>query len=855
MMTRRLDSQFAKARAAENCGDFPAAAAIYNELVAQFPGNKRARDAVAAMKQRIADLSGPQVHEEFGAVCALFDSGRNDEALARGQALAAAHSGQPAVHNIVGAILLRLRRPVEAEAAFRQAIALEPQIAAGYNNLGNALRDQKRAQEAHDAYRTAIDLAQGFADGWSNLGTALQDLGRLDEAMAAYDTALILQPDLVDALNNRGSALHVLKRFAEAEAVYREVLGRRPEYGQVYVNLGESLLAQDRLDEALAAFRKAVDLTPDYAKGWHKLGAMLGRIGDVDAALVAYEQALRLDPEDVGLLNDLGFLLQSRGEPGRALTIYELALDLAPENVDVLNNRGNALRDMGWMERAEEAFLQALEIAPEAAQIWGNVGITRQALNRTEAAIEAYDRALEIDPLQAECRMQRLYQRAHLCDWRHFGELADELALIDRGRDLPSALPSLALLDDPAVQQRRSVGMASAWATVRPVPFDPPAGASSARRIRVGYFSGDVHDHAIMYLASGLFREHDRSRFEVFVYSTGNMREGAMREQLINTVEHFHDVLELGDRHLFELVRGHDLDIALDVSGYTRGSRTSAFARRFAPVQINYLGYPGTLGAPFMDYIVSDPVLVPPAERAHITENLLVMPHAYQPNDNQRPISPAPTTRAEHGLPDEAFVFCCFNQGHKITPREFDIWMRLLHAVPGSVLWLIGRNETMRSNLRREAEARGIAAHRLVFAEHRPLDQHLARHRLADLFLDTFAYNAHTTMSDALWAGLPAITRIGRQFAARVGASLLKATGMEELIATSDADYEGLALALARDPARLATIRRRLAERIPTAPLFDTLGYTRALERGYEAAVARHRQGLAPADLAIPDHA
>jgi predicted O-linked N-acetylglucosamine transferase (SPINDLY family) len=552
------------------------------------------------------------------------------------------------------------------------------------------------------------------------------------------------------------------------------------------------------------------------------------------------------------VLNGLGSFFQAQNEPGRALMIYDLALQLEPDSTDTLNNRGNALRDLGNNTEAEAVYREALKTDPKAAQLWGNLGIARQDMGDIAGAIAAYERTLELDPLQSECRMQRLYQRAQLCDWSQYDRLAEELAWLDKGRDNPSALPSLALIDDPAVQLRRAAGMAAAWSRVQPVPLPDDAGHTDGRRIRVGYFSGDVHDHAIMYLASGLFREHDRSRFEVFIYSTGPVRSGRMREQLIASDVHFHDVTDIGERQLFDLVRSHQLDVALDVSGYTKFNRTGVFARRLAPVQINYLGYPGTLGAPFMDYILVDPTLVPPAERRHVSERLMIMPHCYQPNDDQRSISAVPTSRAEHGLPEGAFVFCCFNQGFKITPREFDIWMRLLGQVPGSVLWLLGRNEAVRANLRREAEVRGIAGERLIFAEPRPLDEHLARHRLADLFLDTFAYNAHTTMSDALWAGLPAVTRLGRQFAARVGGSLLRATGMDELVAATDAEYEALALGLARDPARLAAVRARLAAALPSAPLFDTAGYARALEHGFELALERHRQGLPPCDLTIP---
>ncbi|MBC2666822.1 tetratricopeptide repeat protein [Novosphingobium flavum] len=883
-MAKGLDSQFARARAAEARGDFPAAAEIYYAIIARYPANVRAQQAVIAMKQRIADQSGPAVQQTFLDLLSAYNQGRIAEVLEGIEPLVAAHPGQPALHNLMGAALLAARRPIEGEAAFRRAIALEPAIADGYNNLGNALKDQFCFDEACVAYRAAIHRRQDYHEAWNNLGTALQALENYGEALAAYDTALALKGDYADALNNRATALQEMDRLAEAEAGFRRALELDPARPPLFSNLGECLLRQERTAEAAAAFRQAVALDPDYADGWNNLGVALRRSGDAEGSLQAYERAMALapamaavrsnranmmldqgkadeasldylatlekNPQDTNALNNLGAILQDQGHFGHALMLFDRALAIDPDFVEAQVNRGNALRDMGWAKEAEEALSAALTGNPKVAALWSNLAVARQDLGQTESAIEAYTKALEIDPAMSEARMQRLYQRAQLCDWSIYRELDAELALIDAGKEECASFPALGMKDDPGFQYRRSAGLAAKWAKVPAEPL-PASEDDTDRRIRIGYFSGDFHDHAIMYLASGLFREHDKSHFEVFCYSSGQVRHGVLRDRLIADVEHFHDTLEMAEQDVFELARGHGLDIAVDVSGFTRGNRTGLFARRVAPVQVNYLGYPGTMAAPFMDYIVVDKVLVPAEEREHVSERLMVMPGAYQPNDNSRVIADSPVTRAEFGLPDNAFVFCCFNQGFKITPREFDIWMRLLGAAEGSVLWLLVGNQTARANLRREAEARGIDPARLVFAEARHHGEHLARHRLADLFLDTFAYNAHTTMSDALWSGLPAVTRLGRQFAARVGASLLTNTGMEELVTTSDADYEALALALARDPARLAALRARLTANLPSAPLFDTVGYARALESGFSAALGRQRRGLPPEDFAV----
>ncbi|MCB2026903.1 MAG: hypothetical protein KDG56_19205, partial [Ottowia sp.] len=358
-----------------------------------------------------------------------------------------------------------------------------------------------------------------------------------------------------------------------------------------------------------------------------------------------------------------------------------------------------------------------------------------------------------------------------------------------------------------------------------------PASQRRPGRIRVGYFSGDFHDHPTLYLMAGLFREHDRSRFEIFAYSYGSVRSGRMRESVANAIEHFVDIADLPDRAAIDLVRGHELDIAIDLKGYTQLSRSRLFARRLAPLQMNYVGYPGTMSADFIDYIVADPVVIPDAERAHYSEEIIRLPNSYQPNDNCQATAQDAGARSDFGLPEHGFVFCCFNNNWKLAPRTFDVWMRLMHAVPGSVLWLSSMNQNAMRNIRREAEARGIAGERVIFARRLDrLEDHLARHRLADLFLDTLPYNAHTTTSDALRAGLPVVTCMGRGYAARVAASLLTAVGLPELITTSLEDYERLALDLAANPQRLAGLRSALAVSRDTGPLYDTARFTRHLE-------------------------
>jgi predicted O-linked N-acetylglucosamine transferase (SPINDLY family) len=373
----------------------------------------------------------------------------------------------------------------------------------------------------------------------------------------------------------------------------------------------------------------------------------------------------------------------------------------------------------------------------------------------------------------------------------------------------------------------------------------------SQDRIRVAYVSSDFRNHAIGFLTVGLFEHHDRSRFEMTAISIGVDQNSDVRRRIRNSVEHFIDAKADSDQHIVDLIRGSKIDIAVDLNGFTIGARPNIFARRPTPIQVNYLGYPGTLGANYYDYIVADRTLIPDNECEFYAENVVWLPNSYQANDNQRPISENTPTRSDCGLPDDAFVFCCFNNAFKIMPTIFDIWMRLLKAREGSVLWLLESNPAVSANLRREAESRGVSSERLIFAPRIPLADHLARQRQADLFLDTLPYNAHTTASDALWAGLPLLTCIGSTFAGRVAASLLNAAGLAELITTSLEDYEALALKISNDPGVLASLKDRLALEHDKCPLFNTERFTRHIEAAYTTMWERYQRGEAPRSFLV----
>ena len=589
---------------------------------------------------------------------------------------------------------------------------------------------------------------------------------------------------------------------------------------------------------------------PQSAPVWNILGKAQTSLGDLDAAVQSLKKAIELDPDFALAFSNLGDACSMAGRLNDAVACYQKAIALAPESPDTLVNLGIAFMAQGRFTEAVPCFRRSTILKRGFVEAHYNMGLALQELGKTREAIAAHKRALRFQPdlARAEVRMLRLHRL--ICDWQDFPAQAARYPALGLGESVVSPFAMLAMDDSPERQLHRARKYTEDKFVAAPRPHNAPTGRS---KLRIGYFSSDFHDHAVLYLIAGLFRVHDKSAFELYGYSSGPITHGQLRETTKRHFDVFTEASGLSNQDLVALARSHELDIAIDLSGYTQRSRTQIFASGLAPVQINYLGYPGTMGADFMDYIVADPTVLPAAERGHISESVIYLPHCYQPNDNQRPIAETNTTRKDFGLPQDGIVFCCFNNSYKISPAEFGIWMRLLGKVENSVLWLLRPNAETENNLRRSAAAHGISPYRLVFAKNLPQSEHLARHKHADIFVDTFNYNAHTTASDALWSGLPVVTKVGRQFAARVAASILNAAGLPELVTETDADYEALIFDLATDRPKLEAIKAKLAANRRTAPLFDTEGYARAFERGLSRAHDLAVEGKPPQDIWITE--
>ncbi len=681
-----------------------------------------------------------------------------------------------------------------------------------------AIADSTRAPGSALGGSPATDLG-----GLLQLALEHHRAGRSEACEACCEQALALQPGSVDALHLRGMAAKL----------------------------------RGDLSAALDWVQRAIDASPGMpgrSSLYSNFGNILRAQGCFDAALTAFAQALALDPDNVDALSNQGDTLRLQGRLGPAEQVLQRASTLAPSRADVRNNLAAVQQQGGRTAAAAQSYLRALELDPTLAVAHYNLACILGDAGELAQAAAHHEQALASQPAYLDAAALRLRLAQMMCDWEAVRRWQARSLALGAQLDLPIPPFMFVSLEATGAQQREN---ARRWVRTQLAPFTrvalPPredAAGEPARRLRLGYLSGDFHDHATAFLMAEVFELHERGHFEVFGYSSGPDDGGSMRPRLRAAFDHFVDIQALSPEDAARCIRADGIDILVDLKGYTRGSRSAVLALRPAPIQVNYLGYPGSMGASFVDYVLTDPVITPANEAAEFDEQLAYLPDSYQCNDRQRPIGERPSREA-CGLPAEALVWCCFNHTYKITEPVFALWCRLLQAVPESVLWLLKSNAWAEENLRAAARERGLDAQRLVFAVEQPLALHLGRLQNADIFLDTLPYNAHTTASDALWAGVPVVHRAGVTFASRVAGSLLRAVGLAELITTGEQEYVDLALRLARDPGYRRELRARLADAREHAPLFDTPRFTRNLERIFTEMWRRHRVGEAPSTLRL----
>jgi protein O-GlcNAc transferase len=707
-----------------------------------------------------------------------------------------------------------MNRDEEAERYIRAALDINARSDATQYNYGTVLKKLKRLPEALKAFDNALALNVDVADTWNNRGTVLNDLERFEEALRDFDQALARKPDFADAFYNRGNALRGLKRFQAAVESYANAIKLNPQHAGAHNNRGAAYLNLRQFEQALADFDRAINLQPDMAEYYIGRGDVFVHLVRLNEAAVAFEKSLALNPSLAEAWRGRGSVCSALRHFDDALVAYDRAVAIKPDFWEAWQHRGQILLDLG----------------------------------RHYDALLSYERALEINP-ELKVATLALTTRMLLCDWRGYGE---ESSRIISGVRAGDAVSPYALLSLPSSSDDQ-LSCARAFAEeVRSPPQRVTRRPYLLRdRIRVGYLSFDLRKHAIGFLAVGLFEQHDKTRFETIALSLHPDDGSQVRKRLESAFDQFHDVSLRSDDEIVHLIRNLEIDIAVDLNGFTQGARLQVLARRPAPIQVNYLGYPGTVGADFVDYIIADRIVIPPDKRGFYSEKVVCLPHTYQANDNKRVMSAVVPSRVQAGLPDDGFIFCSFNNTFKINPPIFDVWMQLLRQVEGSVLWLLEANADVTGNLRAEAERRSVASSRLVFAPRVAQEDHLARQQLADLFLDTLPYNAHTTASDALWVGLPVLTCLGCTFAGRVAGSLLHAVGLPELVTHSFDEYEALALRLARNPGLLASVKSKLARNRATSPLFNTGLFARHMEAAYTTMWERYRRGEAPVSFDV----
>ncbi|HEX5282215.1 MAG TPA: tetratricopeptide repeat protein [Micropepsaceae bacterium] len=752
----------------------------------------------------------------------------------------------------------------QAISAYDRALAIVPNSPELLLNRGNALFELRRYEEALANYQSALIRAPANPLLWNNRGNALVELQRNDEAVESFSKALAIDSRhtgarigrsalLADAGHNedalrdlesvteesaelhyrRGMLLLHLKRGDDAINAFSRAIALEPGDAQSHIGHAVALSAMTRHDEALRAVDTALRLAPGNPVAWNSRANILLRLKRYEDALNSTDRILQLDSASAAAWHNRGAALFGMKQFKEALAAYEKALAMDARSARTWNNSAVTLMSLGRNDAALKNFTRALEINSRDPEIWcARAKALANAGRFAEAAADC-DRALALDCENVAAQRLAIHARLRACDWSR--RIADETAVCDglaAGTRLIDPLDCLAMLDSAA----QNLAAAQLWTAEEFPPVPPPVSAATRvthQRIRIGYMSTDFREHVMGSLMAAVFEHHDKTGFETIGLSLAAADRSTTQARIAAALGRIVDLHETSDAAAADLVRDMQLDILVDLNGHTGDARTGILARRPAPLQVNFLGYPGTMGAPYIDYLIADPVIIPQSQHGFFSEQIIRLPDCYQPNDRRRKPAEAIPSRASAGLPEDGFVFCSFNNNFKITPGTFDIWMRLLRGVAGSVLWLLEDNRQAAANLRREAEQRGISGQRLVFAQRVPQPAHLARHALADLFLDTRPYNAHTTATDAVWMGLPVVTCPGNSFQSRVAASILTAAGVAELIAPSLEDYEALALGLARDPHRLSRIGMRLEENRDTCAVFDIVRFTRNLEHAY----------------------
>jgi len=770
----------------------------------------------------------------------------------------------------------------DAKKTLLGAIAIEPNHFDALLNLGLTYAHGGLFQDAKQQFLKAFSVNPNNAESHYNLGIIYTLEKNTPAAIGAYQKAININSKHVEAYTNLSELLIQLACYEEALDAANQAILLNSIYPETWINQGKALVKLKRNEEALNTFKKAVELAPMHAESMLLLADTLDELGQDQAALKQYDQLIQKFPHHCGALSNKGIILHRLKRYEDALEIYKQALSIEPNNAAILTNLGATLNELKRYEEALDAQERSVSINPLISTSWLNLGIVLHNLKRFDKALTAHEQALKILPNYEETLINKgntlieleryqdalntftqllkinpnkqdilgqiMHLKMRLCDWGDYQESYLNLQeIFTKSKDTFQSFISFSIFKEAATQKL----IAEKWARKNnPDNYVPPKypEKKQAGKIRLGYYSPDFKNHPVSFLIAELIELHDRNKFEVIGFSFGSDNSNPIQDRLRNSFDQFLDVQNKSDLEIAQLSREMGIDIAIDLCGHTHENRSDIFFHRAAPAQVSYLGHPGTMGVQYMDYIIADPILIPKSQAECYTEKLIHLPYSFQINDRQRPISDQALRKSEFGLPESGPVYCCFNNNYKITPDVFQMWMKILHNVEASVLWLLEDTPAVSKNIRNEAQKAGIDPKRIIFSGRISRELYLARYRLADIFLDTSPFNGGATASDALWAGLPIITRLGEAYAGRMAASLLHAIGLPELVAHSNEEYIQLAQELGGDRSRLESLAKKLADNKLSSPLFNTPLNVKYIESAFEKIVEKrtHKQ--------LPDH-
>lgn len=687
----------------------------------------------------------------------------------------------------------------EAQILYEEVLSKDPRHFNALQLLGALCSSRKLFKKSADYLLRAIKLNNKNHIVYNNLANSLKELGRYQESLENCNQSININKTNAEAFCIRGAVLQLLKRHDEAISSCYTAIEINPDFAEAYNNLGNALLDTQEYSQALVSFDRALKINPQYVEAYFNRAAVLQALHRIEDAILSLDMAISLQPDFADAYNNRGVVLLEAKQYQRALADFEASIQLSPNRADAFVNRGNALRGLKRIKEALLSYQHALSLDPEFDYLFGTW----------------------------------LHLKMKLCDWSDFDLNIEKLKNgILAGKKIAIPFAVLSLIDDSSLHLT-AAKIYHQEKKIVPKLDSNNLNPNKSKKIRIGYYSADFREHATSYLIAGLFEAHDKNNFEVYGFSFGPNIADEMRERLILSFDDFFDVSSISDKEIIDLSRNIGIDIAIDLKGDTEDARVGIFTGRCAPLQVSYLGYPGSMGLDCYDYILADSVVIPVENYVNYSEKVILLPHSYQVNDSSRRISERNFTKIELGLPEAGFIFCCFNNSYKILPSTFDLWMEILRNVDGSVLWLYSDDIQSQSNLKKEAELRGVAGKRLIFAEMMSHAEHLARHKLADLFIDTLPYNAHTTASDALWAGLPVLTCMGQSFASLVAASLLTAVNLDELVVGNSGAYIMTAIELSKNPEKLSYFKSKLKNNVAKSNLFNTIQFAKNIECAY----------------------